>query len=305
MKNIFKLFLQVAVASLLILGIWKSYDFYKQNKKSRQLAKKVAIKEEKPFVIVIPSYNNEAYCEKNLTSILTQQYTNYRVIYIDDASTDATYAKVQEIVSHSSLKEKVKVIHNASNQGSLSNLYHTIHTCQDQEIVVIVDGDDFLAHEHVLTKLNRVYSTTPTWMTYGNFLDYPSYKQKPVTCKPFAKNVVFNNSYRSHEWVSSHLRTFYAGLFKQIQEEDLTYKGRFFPMAGDLAFMFPLLEMSGKHTSYVGEILYLYNRTNPLNDHKVNFALQNECANYIRHLPKYKRLKALPFLPQEKKGESV
>ena len=36
---------------------------------------------EKPFVIVVPSYNNEKYCEQNLLSILGQEYQNFRVIY--------------------------------------------------------------------------------------------------------------------------------------------------------------------------------------------------------------------------------
>ena len=43
---------------------------------------------EKPFVVVIPSYNNTKYCEQNLLSVLGQEYTNFRVIYLEDASTD-------------------------------------------------------------------------------------------------------------------------------------------------------------------------------------------------------------------------
>jgi hypothetical protein len=66
-------------------------------------------------------------------------------------------------------------------------------------------------------------------------------------------------------------------------------------MAGDVAIMMPMLEMSGKHTHFVTDIMYLYNRTNPLNDHKVNLSLQSECQTHVRGLPKYKRLKALPF----------
>ncbi len=42
----------------------------------------------KQFTIVIPSYNNIEYYERNLESILNQDYADYRVYYIDDASTD-------------------------------------------------------------------------------------------------------------------------------------------------------------------------------------------------------------------------
>ena len=42
------------------------------------------------MVIVIASYNNERWVEENLKSVFMQDYSNYRVIYIDDASTDGT-----------------------------------------------------------------------------------------------------------------------------------------------------------------------------------------------------------------------
>jgi glycosyltransferase involved in cell wall biosynthesis len=256
--------------------------------------RKIASLVEKPFVIIIPSYNNSAYCEHNLLSVLSQNYKNFRVIYIDDASKDDTYEKVSKIVANSPLKDRVTLIHNATNQGALKNLYDAIHSCQSNEIVATVDGDDFLAHADVLKKLNSIYADNNVWMTYGNFLDYPSYKQKPTICKPFPKNVIRNNSFRRHEWVSSHLRTFYAGLFKKIAPKHFIYEGKFLPMGWDLAFMLPMLEMSGRHFRFVDEVLYLYNRTNPINDHKLDLALQASCANYIRSLPPYQNLETLP-----------
>ena len=40
------------------------------------------------FTIITPSYNNVEWVEFNLASVLNQTYSNYRVMYIDDASTD-------------------------------------------------------------------------------------------------------------------------------------------------------------------------------------------------------------------------
>jgi glycosyltransferase involved in cell wall biosynthesis len=294
MKKIFKILSQLGVVALLGFGLFKSYEFYQQNQSHRMKARQ-ASQSEKSFVIIVPSFNNSKYCEKNLFSILSQNYANFRVVYIDDCSEDDTFEKVKAVVAQSPQGRKVSLVRNTENKGALANIYETIKLCSDQEIIVLVDGDDFLAHENVLTKLNRIYTTSSTWMTYGNFLDYPSYRQIPLKCKPFPKNIVFNNSYRTHESISTHLRTFYAGLFKQIRQEDLFYNGRFIPMAWDLAIMLPLLEMSGKHAHFVNDVLYLYNRSNPLNDYKVNLALHTECANYIKKLPKYKRLKMLPF----------
>jgi glycosyltransferase involved in cell wall biosynthesis len=248
---------------------------------------------QKPFVIVIPSYNNSAFCERNLLSVLTQRYKNFRVIYIDDSSSDDTYAKVQEVISRLDKEGKVTLSRNTKNLGSLANYTHAIASCNDEEIVLTVDGDDFLAHEWVLEKLNRLYANQEVWMTYGNFLDYPSYRQEPVTCQKLSARVIHNQSYRKEAWVTSHLRTFYAALFKRIKREDLLYKGNFYPMAGDLAYVFPMLEMAGSHVRFVPDVLYLYNRGNPLSDHKINFALQNECAGHIRSKAPYAPLTRL------------
>jgi SAM-dependent methyltransferase len=40
----------------------------------------------KRFVIVIPSYKNEKWCETNINSAIMQNYENYRIIFVDDCS---------------------------------------------------------------------------------------------------------------------------------------------------------------------------------------------------------------------------
>lgn len=251
---------------------------------------------EKPFVIVIPSYNNARYCEQNLLSVLGQEYQRFRVIYTDDASTDETWDKVKALVGGSPLKDRITLIRHEKNRGSLRNLYEMIHMCGDDEIVVRVDGDDFLAHPFVLKKLNRIYADLSIWMTYGNYLDYPSYRQHPRLCEAFPAHVLRGRRFRQHKWVSTHLHTFYAGLFKKISIDHLKKEGEFLPMAGDLAIVFPMLEMAGDHFHFVDEVLYLYNRLNPINDHKKNRQLQSQCESYVRSLPSYSPLKNPPYL---------
>ena len=56
--------------------------------------KGMPILKEHEFVVVVSSFNNDAYFERNLNSIFSQDYKNYHVIYIDDCSTDNTYANV-------------------------------------------------------------------------------------------------------------------------------------------------------------------------------------------------------------------
>ena len=290
MKKILSFLAKFFIVLLLAFGIYKSYGFYKQNKIQRKQAKALQIdSSQKSFVILISAHNNTAYCEKSLLSALTQHYEHFRILYIDDASTDDSFAKVTQMTSQSPRSDKVSLIRNQEPKGTLACLYEAIHTCQDKEIVLLVDGNDFLAHENVLAKLSKVYSKSSTWMTYGNFLDYPSYRQIPVKCRQIPKNIVFNNSFRTHEINDVFLKTFYAGLFKQIRKEDLLYKEnkeKIVHSDATLAYFLPLLEMSGKHACFINEVLYLHTRSTP--------SLSLECATQIKKLPKYKRLKALP-----------
>jgi len=81
-------------------------------------------------------------------------------------------------------------------------------------------------------------------------------------------------------------------LWKKIKEEDLKDGlGKYWSVAGDLSFMFPMLEMSGeKHFKYISETLYIYNESNPLNDHKVNMPKVSSTVNIIRNKPQYNLL---------------
>ena len=51
-----------------------------------------------PFCIVVPTYNNKRDDRhlSNIRSIMRQEYDNYRVVVIDDASTDGTGYAVEE-----------------------------------------------------------------------------------------------------------------------------------------------------------------------------------------------------------------
>lgn len=250
---------------------------------------------EKPFVIVIPSYNNTKYCEQNLVSVLGQEYENFRVIYIDDASTDDTREKIQTLIDRSPAKNKVTLITREKNCGSLYNLNEVIRTCADHEIILRVDGDDFLAHPLVLKKLNRIYQNKNVWMAYGNYLDYPTYKQTPKLCAPFPTSVIKGRHFRQYKWVSSHPQTFYAGLFKKIAVKDLMKDGEFLPMAGDMAIIIPMLEMAADHVLHIQDVLYLYNRINPISDHRKNLKLQSICERHVRSLKTYPRLEKPPY----------
>ncbi len=255
---------------------------------TRNLHAKYPVTEKKPFVIVIASYNNETYCEKNLLSVFDQTYKNYRVIYIDDCSTDKTFEKVEKFVKDRGLEDKVTLIHNTERRLKLANLYKAYISCRNDEIIVCLDGDDWLAHENVLKEVNHYYQNPDVWLTYSMAINHPKYEKKDGSC--ITDKDLINNNIRDIPFCISMLRTFYASLFKMIKLKDLLYKGKFLPSADDFAFMIPMIEMAPTHTLFIPEVQYVINDSNPIREHHVISNLQVKLMKHIKKLEKYKPL---------------
>lgn len=243
--------------------LWKQLQYYKPQK-------------DRPIAVVIPSYNNKDWYQQNLDSVFMQNYNNFHVYYIDDCSPDGTGLLVENYIKKNKKNNLVTIIKNNQRQGALCNYYNVIHSLSNEgTIVVILDGDDWFANDHVLSLLNKVYDKYDIWITYGSYVEYPSGKQGR-TKHAVPVDVIRNNSIRYYKWVTSHIRTFYAWLFKCIKKEDLLFEDKFLPYAGDVGTMIPMMEMAGVHSKYIPDINYVYNRANCLNVGKVN-------PGYVQH----------------------
>lgn len=220
------------------------------------------------FKIVIPSYNNEDWAEPNIASIINQTYTNYDVLYIDDASTDKTKTVVQSIIDTHKLNNW-KIISNKHNQKRgynvspyNENIIKFIDI--DEDILVFIDGDDWLIDEHVLDNLNKFYNKHNPWMTYGGMYCYPSGNIGNPQNTTYDQQIHANNLYRKDHWRASHLRTFKWHLYKDIKKKDMLYSktGKYYFHAEDLATSYPCLEMCPiEKIGVVDFPTYMFNET--------------------------------------------
>lgn len=243
---------------------------------------------EQKFVVVVPSYNNEEFYRRNLDSIFSQEYNNFHVIYIEDASTDNTLSCVQQYIEEKHVQKQITLVHNEKNRKAMYNLYTAIHSCPSDAVVVIVDGDDWLYHPYVLKELNQVYANNDVWMTYGQYMRYPD--NQIGCCAPVTKDFLRDAKARQGKWQYTHLRTFYAGLFQRIPVSDFVTEGKFFDATYDLAIMFPMLEMARDHAYFIPDVNYVYNYSTPLNDAKMRLKEQERLERIIRAKPVYSRL---------------
>jgi hypothetical protein len=55
--------------------------------------------------------------------------------------------------------------------------------------------------------------------------------------------------------------------------------------------MWPMIEMAGlDHFKFIPDILYVYNESNPINDHKVDLSKVRNIHNLISNKTPYKKL---------------
>ena len=243
------------------------------------------------FTIVIPSYNNELWVDKCLSSALQQDYDNYEVVYINDCSTDKTLEHAQNIFEQNMIPEGSKVISNEVNKKALRNLSYNISSSREDTIIVALDGDDWLPSNKVLKTLDEVYSSGDVWMTAGSYIDNVAGRISQPNIDPG----YWDGNIRMKPWTISHLRTFRRELFMKIKHEDLLDDDEdFYKFTFDQAMMYPMAEMSGPdHFQEIKEVMYVYNRRNPISVDRVHRQEQLRIERKIRLMQPYKRIGSL------------
>ena len=236
------------------------------------------------MIILTTTYNCEKFVEKSILTILSQRFKDFKCYITDDMSTDNTVDIIKKTINGD---DRFILVENKQKMYQPGNYDQIIRglNISDDEICVEIDGDDWLPNSNVLGLINDIYNDSEVWMTSGSF-KYSSGAQG------FSNPPLKFDGIRKQNFTLSHMRTWKSWLWKKIKEEDLKdSEGNYWSVAGDLAFMFPMFEMSGeKHYKYISDTTYIYNETNPLNDHKVNMVKVNSIVNIIRNKPEYKPL---------------
>ena len=236
------------------------------------------------MVIITTFYNAEEYIERCIGSIIAQKYADFKCYLIDDMSTDSSVSKAKQMINGD---DRFVLIVNSEKKYKTLNFIDVLkdENISDDDIVVEIDGDDWLPNSTTLNRVLDAYSDGDTWITNGNF------KYASGLIGFSAPQVNFDNL-RTDRFTASHLRTWKVFLWRNIKDVDHKDSiGQYLSINADLAYMLPMLEMSGpEHYKYTPDVNLIYNDLNPINDHKVNMLLVDKIATEIRNKPKYEKL---------------
>ena len=252
------------------------------------------------FTFVISSFNNSENIFNNLVSIVYQNYKNWKIYYTNDASTDNTHEKFNEFINKYNISNKVIYFQNEVNLKQAFCKNHIYKHLFDMEIVVLLDGDDWLAKNYCLSMLAKEYNESNNLIIYSNYhVYYNNSIMKTVKGNEYPIEVKNNKSYRTHEgWLFTHLKTGYAWLFKKIPDEYFKIDQNWLDRCTDLAEMYSAAEIAGNNVKHLDETFYVYNKQNSIkynnsyyNDYNSNKRIETE-----KHVKSHRPLNL--FLPK-------
>ena len=128
------------------------------------------------FVFIIVAQNNEKNMQKLVHRIAFQNHRAWRILFVDNNSKDGTFSSFRKAVDAKQVDpEKVK-------SYRFTQPHFTAASCRwfafakagqqdmkiaDNDVLVFLDGCDFLLEDDVLSKLAEVYQSDKVMMTYG------------------------------------------------------------------------------------------------------------------------------------------
>jgi len=232
-------------------------------------------------------WNAEKYIKNCIRTLKSQTDKDFEVYLIDDISTDNTVEVTKKLIEGDS---RFKLIVNEEKKFKLRNLDELITKFDDEDIVIEIDGDDFLLSSDVVSDIRNIYSDGNVWLTNGSFMYSNGNPGFSSQCNP--------NTVRKDVFTFSHLRTWKSFLWNAIPDSYLRDDdGSYFKSAADVAYTFSLLELAGNENyRFMPKVYYVYNANSPFNDHKIGSATggghreQERCSNIIRNKTKLNKL---------------
>ena len=240
---------------------------------------------EPKIIVVTTLYNASEYIERCIGSIMSQTHKNFVCYITDDISTDDSVLKAKNAILGD---ERFKVIENKEKlyqPGNYDQVIRNNPDVHDEDIIIEVDGDDWLPDIRVFERVYNHYKSGDYWIAYGNF----KYSHGAMG---FSSPPISFNTIRSERFCASHIRTWKAFLWRAIDQDYLKDdNGIYWHVAGDLAFMYPMLEMAGPdHFKFMTEVNYVYNDSNPISDSRAHMPEVTRLDNLLRNKKPYNRL---------------
>ncbi|SRR5581483_10677455 len=246
----------------------------------------------------------ESFIADCLRSLKQQTYSEWEAFVTIDPWGDKTFDQAMQAREDD---PRIKIEQNAVRQYSMHNLVRGIERsgANFEDVIVVLDGDDWLATKDALRIIAAAYEESDCWMTYGSWVTnkagpngrfggmWPAYPPETT-------------DFRHSPWLGTAVRTWKKWLWDHIADRDLRDdSGRYLRVSEDQAVMLPLLEMCGAAKArHIATQLMVYNKITP---YATAQTMTDEIARNSRLLeckPPYPRLLQKTYKSQNQRSDS-
>lgn len=241
------------------------------------------------YKIAVPSFNCADALERCLNSLAGQTFRDFDCCVVDDASTDPRHGEVMRRLCN---EQQWLAVRHEENRGALAAMQTAIDclNCDDDDVIIELDGDDQLYNERVLEYVAQVQEEEKPLFAFGQQLSLRSGRVGPA--RHVRSRIVRRKSFRKEPFIFCHLRVFHYRLWRQIRPEDLhDAAGKPLRAGWDTSAMWAMAEMAGPRIRYMPHVLYVYNDENPISDRYAHLDEQRAVEMWARKLKPYKTLK--------------
>ena len=248
------------------------------------------------FRVVSASYQCAEWVGRSIDSVRRQTYPHFRQVLVDDCSADGTAERARKFTDGD---PRFTIIANRERRMPLANIVLATAEAggRPDDVIVVLDGDDWFKHERVLETLAKVYADPEVWMTYGSHELLKKGRKATLLrrtvkgrCEAYPQVVAELGAYRYYDFIAQHLRSYRRFLWEALRDEDLRDEsGNYYPAAADAVTMWPMLEMcTPRHWRHLDEVLYVYNNRHSMSENRPGSRpVQLRTAMQIRAKPPY------------------
>jgi hypothetical protein len=203
---------------------------------------------------------NCGFCQRDVVrcieSLRMQTFAEWRAWVNCDRKGDATYRNAAAAAAGD---VRFDIVQNERRRYPMENILRTLARsgAGAEDVIAIVDGDDWLITRHALAIVADAYARDDCWLTYGSWIsDDP---RQPGRWPPYPDGTT---DFRSAPWLGTAVRTWKRWLFDLIDDADFRDEtGRYLRLTEDVACMLPMLEMATtERARHIAEPLLFYNR---------------------------------------------
>ena len=218
---------------------------------AQKLTQQVVEIADKHIVVVIPISSHAPDSDKCLKSILSQNYPNYRLLFIDVDHNSQIQSELQTLFTNVRNELNENGQNQFPNYTVSRNYFDAIHSLADDDIVFHIESNSWLMNNSIFERIARIFTNSDIWLAYSPYIDYPTQSPKLDHSKKGEK--WWKLHVRKSEWLSSPVKIYYAGLFKQMK---ITSPKGMHPRIQLNVFLTPLVEKAKRHITYIKDSLY-------------------------------------------------